>query len=310
MMKKLFALAVALVPISHVGAQTSAGSLVYAPITAAPGSVDNVQAVPLPVVLLVALGASLLLLGARNLRRYGRHHSFGLLLALCGTVTLVSSGVYTQSASALAAIINLSNPAGDTINLPTGGFELVNTSGVDLVIDSIDVASGCTSNTPTEECLSGTALAPLESCFTDYQCTPPPIDTDGDGFLDDVDACPTQGDQGYGVDGTGCPNPVPDSDGDGVPDNVDGCPAQGDQGYGVDGTGCPNPVPDSDGDGFPDNVDACPAQGDQGYGVDGTGCPNPVPDSDGDGVPDNVDACPAQGDQGDGVDGTGCPNVV
>ena len=34
-------------------------------------------------------------------------------------------------------------------------------------------------------------------------------DSDGDGVADDVDACPQQGDAGYGVDATGCPNPAP-----------------------------------------------------------------------------------------------------
>jgi hypothetical protein len=35
----------------------------------------------------------------------------------------------------------------------------------------------------------------------------PKVDTDGDGFTDDVDACPNKGDEGHGVDGTGCPKP-------------------------------------------------------------------------------------------------------
>ena len=39
------------------------------------------------------------------------------------------------------------------------------------------------------------------------------------------------------------PTPKPDSDGDGVSDDVDTCPTKGDQGYGVDGTGCPKPQP-------------------------------------------------------------------
>ncbi len=144
-------------------------------------------------------------------------------------------------------------------------------------------------------------------------CPLPPPDSDGDGFTDDVDACPGQGDAGFGLDATGCPNPPPpsDSDGDGFTDDVDACPAEGDTGFGVDGSGCPNPPPDSDGDGFTDDVDACPGQGDAGFGVDGNGCPNPPPpDSDGDGFTDDVDACPAEGDQGYGVDSTGCPNPI
>jgi hypothetical protein len=37
--------------------------------------------------------------------------------------------------------------------------------------------------------------------------------------------------------------PQPDSDGDGVPDSQDACPTQGDQGGGVDPSGCPLPPP-------------------------------------------------------------------
>ncbi|MFV8819661.1 midcut-by-XrtH protein [Haliea sp. E17] len=205
--QKLLASGVALFSASSAVAQTSAGSLTYTPsLVGLPGGAA-VEAVPLPGILLVIIGASLLLLGVRALRKYGRRHCLGLLLAVCGTATVFASGTYIQRAVAVAAIINLGNSAGDTIELPTGGFELLNTSGAELVIDSINVASDCSSNAPAGECLAGTVLAPLESCFTDFQCTPAVVDSDGDGFLDNVDACPAQGDQGFGVDGFGCPNP-------------------------------------------------------------------------------------------------------
>ena len=42
------------------------------------------------------------------------------------------------------------------------------------------------------------------------------------------------------------PSPVPDSDGDGVLNPSDACPSQGDQGHGIDGNGCPNPPPTED----------------------------------------------------------------
>ncbi|MEL6408662.1 MAG: PKD domain-containing protein, partial [Chloroflexota bacterium] len=152
----------------------------------------------------------------------------------------------------------------------------------------------------------------------DTPIPPTPVpDSDGDGILDANDVCPNTGNQGFGVDGVGCPNPTPapDTDGDGFNDDVDICPNLADFGFGMnpDAPGCPNPtpVPDSDGDGFNDSVDACPNQGDAGFGVDGTGCPNPAPpppDRDNDGVPDATDACPDDGDAGFGVDGTGCPN--
>lgn len=169
-------------------------------------------------------------------------------------------------------------------------------------------------------------------------------DTDGDGYPDDVDQCPGAGDEGFGVDATGCPIPGnQDSDGDGVIDLQDGCPFQGDAGYGVDSNGCPNV--DSDGDGIYDAIDFCPDRGEEGYGVDSNGCPNPpapqdydgdgvtddvdqcfsegdtygygvypngcpIMDSDGDGYADPYDTCPFDGDQGSGVDGSGCPIPV
>jgi hypothetical protein len=105
-------------------------------------------------------------------------------------------------------------------------------------------------------------------------------DSDGDGYSDSVDACPTQpgGAQGP-YNGPGCPAP-PDSDGDGYPDNQDACPTQpgGAQGP-YNGQGCPIP-PDSDRDGYPDSADDCPT------------VPGQHPDSDGDGALDCRDNCP------------------
>ena len=34
---------------------------------------------------------------------------------------------------------------------------------------------------------------------------PPPGDLDDDGYTDDVDRCPSLGDEGYGLDEWGCP---------------------------------------------------------------------------------------------------------
>jgi len=118
-------------------------------------------------------------------------------------------------------------------------------------------------------------------------CIPAPdtpvaiADRDSDGVGDDADACPDQGDQGYGLDASGCPLPPPptDSDGDGIADDADACPNQGDQGNGLDASGCPllPPPTDSDGDGIADDADGCPNQGDQGNGLDASGCPLPPP---------------------------------
>ena len=96
-------------------------------------------------------------------------------------------------------------------------------------------------------------------------------DSDGDGFLDKLDACPRL----KGVESArGCP----DSDGDGVEDAEDACPEA--KGNAVSG-GCP----DTDGDGFMDSADLCPR--DSGI-VETEGCP----DRDNDCIADIDDACP------------------
>jgi outer membrane protein OmpA-like peptidoglycan-associated protein len=77
-----------------------------------------------------------------------------------------------------------------------------------------------------------------------------PLDSDGDGVIDDVDKCPNTP-TGMEVDAQGCPL---DSDGDGVVNYADKCPSTP-PGVAVDSSGCP---PDSDGDGVPDYLDQCP----------------------------------------------------
>ncbi|MFI2811217.1 porin family protein [Microbulbifer sp. JSM ZJ756] len=68
----------------------------------------------------------------------------------------------------------------------------------------------------------------------------PPVvrDTDGDGFIDDVDMCP-QTPPGVAVDNTGCPI---DTDSDGVPDYLDLCPGTP-YATAVDEEGCPETPP-------------------------------------------------------------------
>ena len=59
------------------------------------------------------------------------------------------------------------------------------------------------------------------------------MDSDGDGVLDDADACPGTP-EGTTVDARGCPR---DSDGDGVHDDADQCPGTA-EGVRVDAKGC------------------------------------------------------------------------
>ncbi len=112
-------------------------------------------------------------------------------------------------------------------------------------------------------------------------------DTDGDGFIDSVDECPT-------VKGTirGCP----DSDGDGIADKEDQCKDV----FGLAKyNGCP--VPDTDGDGVNDDEDNCPNEA----GVkDNRGCPA---DSDGDGILDKDDKCPNSAGT---AENSGCPITI
>ena len=112
----------------------------------------------------------------------------------------------------------------------------------------------------------------------------PPKDTDGDGILDPMDACPTV---------KGMPNVDPklngcaDSDGDTILDPIDACPT-------VKGLASQDPklhgCPDSDGDGIFDAQDACPQlKGVANADPKLNGCP---PDTDADGIIDAEDACP------------------
>lgn len=122
----------------------------------------------------------------------------------------------------------------------------------------------------------------------------PQTDSDGDGVLDNADACPNTP-PGVKVDANGCPL---DSDRDGVYDYLDKCPGTP-EGVQVNSDGCPL---DSDRDGVSDNLDKCPGTP-EGVKVDSVGCPL---DSDKDGVYDYQDKCPGT-PEGVTVDKVGCP---
>ena len=165
-------------------------------------------------------------------------------------------------------------------------------------------------------------------------------DTDGDGFDDDVDNCPTvfNDDQtntdetyvnGGGVGISGDPQGDacdPDLDADGVPNEADLCDTPPGNvtadGQVVDATGCDFDAGDSDGDGVPNGADLCeptPPEAilanDETPGViDADGCS----DVDGDGVEDSVDMClltPPEAvaedakDPGSVIDANGCSDV-
>jgi outer membrane protein OmpA-like peptidoglycan-associated protein len=135
---------------------------------------------------------------------------------------------------------------------------------------------------------------------------PPPSDRDGDGIIDDEDACPdVPGVRTADPARNGCP---PDRDGDGVLDAEDACPdVPGVRTEDPKTNGCPPPS-DRDGDGIIDEQDACPDE--PGVRTDDpktNGCPPPK-DRDGDGILDGDDACPdVAGPPNDDPKKHGCP---
>lgn len=159
------------------------------------------------------------------------------------------------------------------------------------------------------------------------QCIP--LDSDGDGIVDERDLCVHEPEDFDGrEDHDGCPDVTADSDGDGIDDDMDECPAQGEDKDGFeDRDGCPDP--DNDQDGVLDGSDQCPTQKEDADGFeDRDGCPDldndldgvpdasdncpntagpingcPESDRDGDGYRDEVDACPREA----GVAPDGCP---
>jgi outer membrane protein OmpA-like peptidoglycan-associated protein len=84
-------------------------------------------------------------------------------------------------------------------------------------------------------------------------------DTDGDGYPDSIDLCPTIKEDGKPPNPSdGCPADA-DRDNDGIPDNVDQCPDTPEDKDGIeDEDGCPEE--DADSDGIPDGEDKCPTK--------------------------------------------------
>lgn len=99
-------------------------------------------------------------------------------------------------------------------------------------------------------------------------------DTDGDGYPDSVDACPTEKEDGKPPQPTdGCPASS-DRDGDGIPDVEDQCPDKAEDKDGIqDEDGCPED--DADNDGIPDVQDKCPTEpGKRSPIAEKNGCPS------------------------------------
>lgn len=133
----------------------------------------------------------------------------------------------------------------------------------------------------------------------------PEADNDRDGILDGDDPCPIEAEDADGFeDEDGCPDT--DNDGDGVRDGFDTCPNDAEDMDGDrDEDGCPDN--DTDRDGIDDVDDRCPGEPEDADGFgDDDGCPEA--DFDGDGIDDDMDECPDQAETANGVDDTdGCP---
>jgi len=144
----------------------------------------------------------------------------------------------------------------------------------------------------------------------DDGCPDEVADTDGDGFFDEQDKCPTLAGKMRRKDVMGCP----DKDGDYVPDDRDQCldgpNAKEDSDGFEDLDGCLDP--DNDGDGVPDLMDECSnfAETKNGY-QDEDGCPDVGEDEDSDGIPDDEDDCRNQQESyNDQKDFDGCRELA
>ncbi len=145
--------------------------------------------------------------------------------------------------------------------------------------------------------------------FVGFIFEPTVGDTDGDGYRDDVDRCPTEPEDFDNFeDEEGCPEP--DNDRDGILDVDDQCPLVPEDRNGQQDTdGCPDSeVQDRDGDQIADNVDRCPDDPeDRDSFQDEDGCPDP--DNDQDQILDTDDLCPNEPEDRDGFeDDNGCPD--
>jgi OOP family OmpA-OmpF porin len=133
-------------------------------------------------------------------------------------------------------------------------------------------------------------------------------DRDGDGILDDIDACDGEAEDKDGFeDANGCPDL--DNDQDGIADATDKCILEPEDKDGfADEDGCPEL--DNDKDGLADTADKCANDPEDKDGFeDEDGCPDL--DNDKDGVADAADKCIDEPETANGFEDTdGCPDVL
>ena len=199
--------------------------------------------------------------------------------------------LYDRTALVFDTELGVKHHISDIISLNvSGGIHLSSTDYID------DIASG-DNNDLYYTVLIGISVAPFG-----------PRDSDGDGIIDEFDACPDEAEDFDGfVDNDGCPDY--DNDFDGIPDLEDSCPllAEDYDGF-ADSDGCPDP--DNDLDGILDINDDCPDEAEDKDGfLDEDGCPDF--DNDGDGILDVDDECPNKPETFNGFeDKDGCPDQI
>ena len=131
------------------------------------------------------------------------------------------------------------------------------------------------------------------------------VDSDGDGYVDQLDKCPSIFDDQSDLDGDGIGDACDtDLDGDGIEDVEDNCPSDqfswdSSLVTDLDEDGCRDSDRDSDddGDGVLDLADDCPLgepNWNESFDHDGDGCHDDIEDSDddSDGFIDASDSCP------------------
>ena len=143
------------------------------------------------------------------------------------------------------------------------------------------------------------------------------VDSDGDGFVDQLDKCPSISDDQADLDGDGIGDACEDdTDGDGIFDNLDNCPydvfdwiSEHEIDHDQDGCRDADRDLDDDGDNVLDLSDQCPRgeiNWNQSYDHDIDGCHDDFEDDDddSDGFLDSEDTCPRGyvGLSGNGMD--------
>ena len=145
----------------------SGGTLTYGPAAATAGTVAT--PVPLPSLFLLPLGIALAFFGYRSIKKNGAGSVLGVLLLALGVTAGVTSSLNIQKAIA-AAMVELNQPAGGTVNIPAGDAIYTNTSGVALEIGTVVAPPSCATSAPADECISGLVLEDTQSCSTVYDC--------------------------------------------------------------------------------------------------------------------------------------------